>query len=82
MNTPPLGEYILLRLNKTNWHDSEDPQGVCYVVAKAVRCGPEHLSYANNKGAPCVFKEFGPAAYYYHEVDEWWPLPGRGSGEY
>lgn len=31
---PPAGIYVLVHLVKDNWHDSEDPKGVYYDVAK------------------------------------------------
>ena len=34
---PPEGEYVLIHLNKNNWHDSNDPMGVYFKVAKLER---------------------------------------------
>ena len=37
MKLPLPGKYVLIHLTKDNWHDSEDPEGVYWDVAKLVQ---------------------------------------------
>lgn len=56
---PEERKYVLVRLNKDNWKDSDDPEGVYYVVAKLVKGISIKDREAMKKGEiPCPMVKF------------------------
>ena len=67
---PPLNKYVVVRLNKKNWIDDDDPVNVYTDVAKRIKSKQE----GNNK-RDYQWNTFGPARYFGQEVDHWFEIP-------
>ena len=67
---PPLYKYVLAHINKYNWIDRDDPEGVYWKVVKRIPA----KQYGNNK-RDFEWTSFGPSKYFGQEVDYWVPLP-------
>lgn len=85
---PPNNNYVLIHLNKCNWHDNDDPNNLRYYkIAKFVRGITKEYRQKNNiaiiRGEdedgnnlkPYRWIEFGPGSYFGQEVDFWMQIP-------
>lgn len=66
---PPLDKYVLIYSSARPWHDSTDPEGVFWRVAKLVKV----IDYDNREHY--FFDEFGPDNHRFESIDIWCNLP-------
>lgn len=69
---PPLGKYVLARVNRDNWSDRTDQENVTCVVAKRVSASIE-----GNNQLPFQWNTFGPHIFFGQDVGEWALIPPR-----
>ena len=68
---PPMGKYVLIYVPGRPWHDSDDPAGVLWKVAKRL---PDRPCEPSNQ-CDYYWSEFGANRYLGQEVTLWCELP-------
>jgi hypothetical protein len=66
---PPLGKFVLAKVNKSNWIHP-DPNVTTVVVERIKDKYPEH-----NNQKPYRWETFGPSSFFGQDVIAWMPIP-------